>query len=65
MDYANYEYVREMVAIVNRCFDYEKLKWIVMPFPVGILEQEDYNPKLWQMINYIIIKTQEVINGSH
>jgi len=52
--------------LVNRCYDYEKDKWIILPFPCSLFEQEDYNPKLWQMINYIILKTKEVLlNGSH
>lgn len=55
-DYIEFEKIKELDILLKQCYDFEKQKWLHLPFDGGFLEQEDINPKKWQMLNYIIFK---------
>jgi len=55
-DYAKYEYYKEIYYKVLNMYDFENKRFRFLPFSGGFCEQENKNPKLWQVINLLISK---------
>lgn len=64
-DYAIYCYYYDIYSKLISNFDFEKGKWINPPYVGGFMEQEDIEPKKWQIIEYMRYKITERYRWQH
>ncbi|NMD00581.1 MAG: hypothetical protein GYA62_12805 [Bacteroidales bacterium] len=50
----NIYFLTECYYDVLNMYDFEKKRWLFLPFTGGYIEQKDINPILWQIYNYFI-----------